>query len=245
MKKARDLNDRIKIEYAEFNKLTKREIRKDIRKSKYDYAKSVMEHTKSIKKIKKDLRQGKEWLQQLTGVNGQKTGSRPKVLKIAIDFYKKLYMRDENEDRERNMMQLKTEETVEVPPILESEVYIAIKDLKNGKCPGKDEISNELLKLSLNKLTQPLSKTFNNIIETLDIPDDWTISEIILLHKKGPKDNIGNYRPISLMSSLYKVFTKVILNRIKNISTSRASRFQSGIFYNGPFVCCEPNNRKI
>lgn len=38
-------------------------------------------------------------------------------------------------------------------------------------------------------------------------------SNIVLLHTKGDKSNIGNYRPISLVSHLYKAFIKVLQNR--------------------------------
>ncbi|KAE9420358.1 hypothetical protein Angca_004909, partial [Angiostrongylus cantonensis] len=42
----------------------------------------------------------------------------------------------------------------------------------------------------------------------------WKISETVLLFKKGDLHDIGNYRPICLLSAVYKLFTRVILNRI-------------------------------
>ncbi|KAL0832588.1 hypothetical protein ABMA28_000786 [Loxostege sticticalis] len=63
-------------------------------------------------------------------------------------------------------------------------------------------------------LTDCYGKVFNEILYTGRIPSQWAESHIILIHKKGPKDDIGNYRPISLISNVYKVFAKVILDRI-------------------------------
>ena len=46
------------------------------------------------------------------------------------------------------------------------------------------------------------------------IPDQWRISSTVLLYKKGDREDIRNYRPICLLSVLYKLFTKIILARI-------------------------------
>ena len=42
------------------------------------------------------------------------------------------------------------------------------------------------------------------------LPDDWKAANIIPIHKKGPKDNIENYRPISLTSLGMKIFERII-----------------------------------
>ncbi|CAG4991855.1 unnamed protein product [Parnassius apollo] len=51
--------------------------------------------------------------------------------------------------------------------------------------------------------------------KAMDTQKQWTESNIILLYKKGDKHEIGNYRPISLMSNIYKIFAKIILKRIE------------------------------
>ncbi|EYB83496.1 hypothetical protein Y032_0334g2838 [Ancylostoma ceylanicum] len=49
------------------------------------------------------------------------------------------------------------------------------------------------------------------------IPDQWKESKTLLLFKKGQWEDIANYRPISLLSVVYKTFTKILLNRIERI----------------------------
>lgn len=72
-----------------------------------------------------------------------------------------------------------------------------------------------------------LTDLFNEILETETIPKDWTKSTTVLLHKKGSKEEIGNYRPISLMSNIYKVFSKVILSRITTTLDENQPREQA------------------
>lgn len=81
---------------------------------------------------------------------------------------------------------------------------------------GEDNIFKELIKVGQEELNTPLTVLFNKILDTEQIPIQWKKSQIILLHKKGTRTNINNYRPISLISSICKIFTKMIQRRIKN-----------------------------
>lgn len=51
---------------------------------------------------------------------------------------------------------------------------------------------------------------------------------MILLYKKGDKADIKNYRPVSLLSHFYKLFTRVIMNRIERIMDGNQPREQAG-----------------
>ena len=63
----------------------------------------------------------------------------------------------------------------------------------------------------------PIAKLFELIYEQKSIPQQWSISKIIPIHKKGPKTNIQNYRPIANLCAMTKVFEQLIINRIKEI----------------------------
>lgn len=57
-----------------------------------------------------------------------------------------------------------------------------------------------------------------------ELPETWRYAEIILIHKKGDNTNIENCKPISLLSHLYRLLTRIITNRenrkIRLVSTS-------------------------
>lgn len=86
--------------------------------------------------------------------------------------------------------------------------------MKYNKSPGEDGITTEALKIGESSLLPHITNLFNSILKTGCFPNNFCHSTIVLLHKKGDKSDIGNYRPISLISHLYKAFIKVIENRI-------------------------------
>ena len=114
-----------------------------------------------------------------------------------------------------------------IPPVTLSELYSAIHKLKSGKAPGPDAITSEMFKAGGQKLSLLLLKLVNLIIETRDIPEQLTISEIITLFKKGDRLNCANYRPISLLSHAYKLVMQVIYNRISGSLLSALPRNQA------------------
>ena len=100
-------------------------------------------------------------------------------------------------------------------PISEDEIQVAIAQLRDGKAPGDDGISAELLKLAGDETICWLTSLFNFIWSSESIPSDWLNHLIVPLHKKGSRSKCDNYRGIALLSIPSKIFTRFILNRIK------------------------------
>ncbi len=104
--------------------------------------------------------------------------------------------------------------------ITEEEIYLRVKDLKNGKACGLDNILNEFIKSTFNEMKLVYVELFNKILNTGQIPESWTIGMIIPIYKnKGDKGDFDNYRGITILSCLGKIFTSVInaiLNKYAN-----------------------------
>lgn len=86
--------------------------------------------------------------------------------------------------------------------------------MKNNKAPGEDGIVAEMLKYGQEALVSILCKLLNKCLEESSIPENWNNASVVILFKKGDKKLLENYRPISLLSVLYKLLTKIITTRI-------------------------------
>lgn len=94
------------------------------------------------------------------------------------------------------------------------EILKSIKQLKTNKSGGPDRLINEFFIHGKHVLLPILSNLFNKIFENGVFPEEWSEGYVIPLHKKGNKSEVGNYRGITLLSSLGKLFTRIINNRL-------------------------------
>ena len=98
--------------------------------------------------------------------------------------------------------------------ISENEIYSAIKQLKTNKPGGPDKLINECFIHGKQVLVPVLCNLFNKIFESGHFPEEWSEGYIIPLHKKGNRDEVENYRGITLLSVLGKLFSRVLNNRL-------------------------------
>lgn len=99
------------------------------------------------------------------------------------------------------------------------EIRKVIKNLKNNKACGMDNILNEHIKATANILMDRYVELFNNVLTSGVIPSEWTKGYIVPLYKnKGEKNDPNNYRGITILSCLGKVFTQVINNRLNEFA---------------------------
>ncbi|KAE9412275.1 hypothetical protein Angca_005495, partial [Angiostrongylus cantonensis] len=115
-----------------------------------------------------------------------------------------------------------------VRPVLPSEIRHAISSVKNRTAPGPDRIRSEHLKNLPPVLVNTLARLFTRYLSECKVPIQWKTSKTVLLFKKSDLHNIGNYRPICLLSVVYKLFTQVILNRIDRTLDEGQSCEQAG-----------------
>jgi hypothetical protein len=94
------------------------------------------------------------------------------------------------------------------------EITAAVKTLKRNKSPGNDFLLNEYFIESIDILGCHICDIFNCILDSGFFPESWTEGVIIPLHKKGDVNNVNNYRGITLVSCLSKLFTTILNKRI-------------------------------
>ena len=118
--------------------------------------------------------------------------------------------------------------------ITDEEMKLAAYILRNGKSPGFDSISNEMLQCFLEVRPDILRRIFNSILDNPRIIEKWSISMINPLHKSGSKMDPDNYRGISLLSCFSKFFSSILNLRLtqyaidKNIFSRSQLGFMAG-----------------
>jgi hypothetical protein len=82
-----------------------------------------------------------------------------------------------------------------------------------SKATGPDNISNKILKECADSLSKPLTHIFNRSINLGIFPDSWKEAMVTAIFKKLNKQHKENYRPISLLSCISKIFERLIFNK--------------------------------
>ena len=98
--------------------------------------------------------------------------------------------------------------------ITESETLSIINKLKSKNSSGKDEISNNLLKSIKDEIGKPLTIIINQSLRTGIFPDALKIAKVKPLYKKGDNFCLNNYRPISLLPTISKIFERVMFTQL-------------------------------
>ena len=95
-----------------------------------------------------------------------------------------------------------------------AELEKALTKLKNEKSPGLDNILNEFLKLNTSLFKKTLLSIFNALFSKGYFPKVWSVGVIIPIFKKGDINQAENYRGITLLSCVGKLFTSMLNQRI-------------------------------
>ncbi|CAB4002379.1 Hypothetical predicted protein, partial [Paramuricea clavata] len=108
-----------------------------------------------------------------------------------------------------------TESSFHFSCISVQETFDALNQLNSRKSPGLDGISVKLLKDTSDVIAQPLANIFNLSLQTAIFPDEWKIAKVSPVFKEGNKTDCGNYRPISVISVVAKLFEGLVYNQLR------------------------------
>ena len=113
--------------------------------------------------------------------------------------------------------------------ISEEAVMEVLNNLKQKLSCGHDGISSRLLKASKNVICKPLTLIINQTLTSGIFPDTLKIAKIIPLFKKGDRNLLENYRPISILPAISKIFERIMFNQIHSHFSTH------NLFYSGQY----------
>ncbi|GBG77566.1 hypothetical protein CBR_g24013 [Chara braunii] len=168
--------------------------------------------------------------------------STPELLRYVQEFYMDLYTETEQEGEreqrettcERIWDQCRTTLTQSQRLRLEEEILIpeierALTDRPRNKAAGPDGMPMDHLQV-VGQLIGPLLQEICNSFfrDRQGFPLGFGEADIILLHKKGDSTEIRNWRPVSLLSAPYKLYAKVLANRLTEVLPDLVHPTQTG-----------------
>ena len=182
----------------------------------------TLEARKGPRQINKH--RNKQMIMSMRKESGEITTNGEEILKICANFYKSLYT--QTMPTPESTME-SSPDTEEIPKFAE-EMETAMKRMKRHKAQGVDGITSDIIKLGGPMVLTYLTNIFNNILKTKQIPDSWHEAKIVILFKKGDPKYIKNYRPISLLSHSYKIFTRLLQTSTEKTLDENQPRDEAG-----------------
>ena len=113
--------------------------------------------------------------------------------------------------------------------ITADEVKAALGTLKNRRKGADDGLVAEMLKTGHQGLIETLTAFFDDILQgSLQPPDSWRTSKLKLIIKKGDPELLQNYRPISIIPVLAKLYSTIIYLRMRDLLDTQIADEQFG-----------------
>ena len=98
-----------------------------------------------------------------------------------------------------------------------AEVMEAVKKLKRGKAVGIDNIPNEFIINAGDKFLALLTILYNKVKASGKFPPGWNSGRVSLVHKRGLREKLGNYRPLTVIISLSGLYSRLLNERLTQV----------------------------
>ena len=213
-------------EIFDLYKLKRNEVVSLIRKSKKSYFEDFFEENKT------DIKKVWQGIKNIVNIN-KKQDILPSKLKFKNNFYSKdsdiaecfnsFFTNIGNSVEEKipktdvsfsTFLKNKPDNSLFLEPVSENEVIDMIKNLNSSKASGPSSIPTNILKIFSDSLAKPLAHIINHSFSEGVFPSALKLASICPIFKKKEKDKCENYRPISLLSNISKLFERAMHSRV-------------------------------
>jgi hypothetical protein len=146
------------------------------------------------------------------------------IRRRAAEFFSKLYTCEYSDNPDgltlflSNLPQISEQKRAEMgQPISMQELTFALEGMKKGRAPGIDGIPVEFFKAFWSFLGEDLLAVLNDSMEKGCLPLSCRRAVLTLLPKKGDTCEVKNWRPVSLLCTDYKIISKALANRLRDV----------------------------
>ncbi|XP_028093923.1 uncharacterized protein LOC114294021 [Camellia sinensis] len=108
----------------------------------------------------------------------------------------------------------------------EDEIWAALKDCDGNKTPGPDGFNLACVQKCWPVMKSEIVRMFHEFHTNAKLSTGINSSFIVLIPKRDNSSRLGDYRPISLVSSIYKILAKVLSKRVKQVLSAMISEVQ-------------------
>lgn len=118
--------------------------------------------------------------------------------------------------------------TISSLQIPRDKIELSLKNLNPNKGPGPDNLPSAFLKQLHKCLSEPLYIIFNKCLSEGVLPDQWKNALVTPIFKSGSRPNVSDYRPISVLSHIPKIFESLVHRSISQALTPYINYQQHG-----------------
>ena len=95
-----------------------------------------------------------------------------------------------------------------------NEVRELLEKLDTNKSTGLDNLPSRMLKIAAGVLAPSLAFLFNQSISSCIVPTEWKLARLTPIFKKGKRQDVNNYRPVSIIPAVAEVFESIIYDQL-------------------------------
>lgn len=217
-------------------------IDEDERGTKYFYKKVKMENKKEcIEELTREENSDEEEKDE-EDEKWKTTSEIEKMKEIAHNFYDNLWKKRRTSNRKQGELLNRVKRKISQEErdscegkITEEEVAQTKKKMTKGKATGIDGLPIEFWQ-TFDFTDDWLQKVFNETRTRKKMTKTMRLAVVKIIYKKGDKDKMSNYRPISLLCADYKLFAKIITNRMRPVLNSIIQQDQQGFIKEGDIM---------
>ena len=182
---------------------------------------------------------GRDQLCSLKDASGTVHSDKKGIVEVFATFYEDLY---KSQDQCRAAATGYRSAQPDVEPFTMEELVSELRSLKSGKCPDSAGLVAEMLKDPSPALASAFLSLFNSVLCTGALPPErWRTSVTTVIFKAGDAQLAQNYRPISILSITYKLFSRLLLGRVKpfleKVQTVDQAGFRAGYSCSDHLFC--------